>query len=307
MTNSVNPSTIRILNSVDIDDSLSAVGAGILVSERTILTCSHVVNTALDLPKDSQKKPSEPIYFDFPLLNDSLRFKGEVESWYPVNNDAVMGDMEDIALLKLSPEYKLPSQCSIAKFFETDNFVNRELLIYGFPIGVNKGTNTLASALGYVSDGKVQLEHRPNYRKVEPGFSGAAAWDIEQKAVLGMVVYIDRLNGIPSSYIIPYTTIKKVLPMIKESSLKKLTLNDLESMGILIELAKLFNDNNKARNLLAKINFPRENIPQFETSIRFWRVVCQDIEDGIALIDFHMLLNNIATLYPYNPVFSKYK
>ena len=44
------------------------VGAGFLVAEGQLLTCAHVVATALGLPEDTPEMPQAKVHLDFPLV-----------------------------------------------------------------------------------------------------------------------------------------------------------------------------------------------------------------------------------------------
>jgi hypothetical protein len=54
------------------------VGIGTLVSGRHILTCAHVVNTALGLGMYDQPKPAGTVTVDFPLLAKAPRTQARV-------------------------------------------------------------------------------------------------------------------------------------------------------------------------------------------------------------------------------------
>src|SRR3989442_788205 len=52
------------------------VGTGFLVGEMTVLTCAHVVATALAIAADVPIAPEQAISLDFPLVSSECRLRG---------------------------------------------------------------------------------------------------------------------------------------------------------------------------------------------------------------------------------------
>src|SRR5262249_39687271 len=48
----------------------AVAGVGVLVGPREVLTCAHVVNSALGHDQRSQDPPNAAVVIDFPLLDD---------------------------------------------------------------------------------------------------------------------------------------------------------------------------------------------------------------------------------------------
>lgn len=307
MQGTINPSVVRIFADTEGIHPRIAVGAGFIVSPRHIMTAAHVVNCALGLAKGSQDKPEAMIQFDCPLLKDRTILTAKVVRWLPVNDQAQMGEAEDIAVLELIPTDTFPAESKPAPLYEPDSFLNREVLMYGFPQGAENGTNTLGYLLSSVANGKVQLEHRPGYREVAPGFSGTAAWDTQQNAVVGMLVYIDWLKGVSASYMIPVSLLKKAWPdFYEKNSTTSLSLRDMRELGYLQEIARIYNTRSKADDLLMQVDYPAEYIPSFEEPMIFWGKVFQGVEDGLTSFGFEDFLKVIAGRYKNNILFKKY-
>jgi hypothetical protein len=76
------------------------VGVGALVGERHVVTCAHVVNTALGLDVRSQGQPDGPVALDFPLASGTPALRAAVERWLPPPREGAAGD--DIAGLVLT-------------------------------------------------------------------------------------------------------------------------------------------------------------------------------------------------------------
>lgn len=84
------------------------VGAGFLVTPKHILTCAHVVNTALGRKQYAADQPDAEIFLDFPLL------RATILHWFPVQENAAVGDREDIAVLQLLSDIPLPGEAQPA-------------------------------------------------------------------------------------------------------------------------------------------------------------------------------------------------
>ncbi len=59
------------------------VGAGFLVDKQHILTCAHVVASALGLPGDTDDLPNADLHLDFPLLAPEQILTSHVIHWQP--------------------------------------------------------------------------------------------------------------------------------------------------------------------------------------------------------------------------------
>ncbi|MEH2032123.1 MAG: trypsin-like peptidase domain-containing protein [Nostoc sp.] len=184
----------------------AVVGVGFLVSGRTqnyILTCAHVVTSALSLPEDIVKAPSNDIYLDFPLIASGQQLKAKVVFWQPVVSNASTSEPEDIAGLQI--EGQLPKEAQPIQLIRASNIWEHPFRIFGFPNGHNDGV----WATGVLRDGQgkgwVQLEDSKvtGYR-VEPGFSGAPIWDETLVGVVGMAVAAEkRREDIKTAFMIP--------------------------------------------------------------------------------------------------------
>src|SRR5271157_5421848 len=109
--------TVRVLRS----DSLTPAGVGFVVGERHIVTCAHVVNTALGRPQRNQDKPGQSalVQVDFPILSGfespPLR-RCRVEAWEPPPESGLSGG--DVAGLVLIGE-GLPTGALPAELIHT--------------------------------------------------------------------------------------------------------------------------------------------------------------------------------------------
>ncbi|MEH2212131.1 trypsin-like peptidase domain-containing protein [Nostoc sp.] len=184
----------------------AVVGVGFLVSGRTrnyILTCAHVVTSALSLAEDIVEAPNNDIYLDFPLIASGQQLKAKVVFWQPVVSNASTSEPEDIAGLQI--EGQLPKETQAIQLIRANNIWQHPFRIFGFPNGHNDGV----WATGVLRDGQgkgwVQLEDSKvtGYR-IEPGFSGAPIWDETLIGVVGMAVAAEkRREDIKTAFMIP--------------------------------------------------------------------------------------------------------
>ncbi|WP_086768600.1 serine protease [Nostoc sp. 106C] len=184
----------------------AVVGVGFLISGRSqnyILTCAHVITSAISLPQDIVEAPSNDIYLDFPLIASGQNLKAKVIFWQPVVSNASTSKPEDIAGLQI--EGQLPKEAQPIKLTRTSNIWEHRFRIFGFPNGHNDGV--WATGVLRDSQGKrwVQLEDSKvtGYR-IEPGFSGAPIWDETLLAVVGMAVAAEKQReDIKTAFMIP--------------------------------------------------------------------------------------------------------
>ena len=82
---------------VQIIKDKDAVGCGFFISENIILTCAHVVNSALGRSNDIHDKPSEESIVKFKLSFDTTKeiYNSKIKEWVPHNGK----DGKDLVLL----------------------------------------------------------------------------------------------------------------------------------------------------------------------------------------------------------------
>ncbi|MBN3958422.1 tetratricopeptide repeat-containing serine protease family protein [Nostoc sp. NMS8] len=169
------------------------VGAGFLVSPKHVITCAHVVADALGISRDTQKRPTEVVYLDFPLIASEESLTGKVVFWRPVppkGSTSVKGK-EDIAGLELNgnvPEAAQPVDLIIEEDLRGHSFRT-----FGFPAGHDDGLEATGVLRGRQGTGWIQIEDiKETGVRLEPGFSGAPIWDEQLNGVVGMAVAADQ-------------------------------------------------------------------------------------------------------------------
>ncbi|MHC5596499.1 MAG: S1 family peptidase [Nostoc sp.] len=140
------------------------VGVGFLVSGQTrnyILTCAHVITSALSLPENIVEAPSNDIDLDFPLIAPGQKLKAKVVFWQPVISNSSTSEPEDIAGLQI--EGQLPQEAQPIKLISASNIWEHPFRIFGFPNGHNDGvwaTGVLrdSQGKGWVQSGLARLK-----------------------------------------------------------------------------------------------------------------------------------------------------
>jgi hypothetical protein len=170
-------------------------GMGILVGEREILTCAHVVNAALG--DDWFQQPGDgTVRVCFPFVKRHPCFDGTVDRkrWFPGDNE----EMADIAVVQLGSDAPASAGCAILRSHASDMMVK----IYGFrgtalPDGQwrshKEGEWVEGKILEKLPEGRGQFDGlRQTGGTIEKGFSGSGLYNRITDAVVGMAVESDK-------------------------------------------------------------------------------------------------------------------
>lgn len=154
------------------------VGAGCLVSPTVVLTCRHVVRSALggDTPVASRTVKVRLIGIDGqPSLTAEV---GKVADGST--------STEDLTLLMLRPT-AFPLEFPTVEFATPLRHGGKTFSVLGFPDGDAQGRHSTGFLHAIDAAGLVQMDgHSPLL--VQPGFSGAPVWSPEVGAFVGLVV-----------------------------------------------------------------------------------------------------------------------
>lgn len=226
----------------------AVVGAGFLVSEGCLITCAHVVATALGMT--SEDFPDNSLELDFPLISPGHKLKAKVIFWRYTEGVKLRlspSSNEDIAGLEL--ENSPPVGCHPVSLVSSDDFWNHPFQIFGFPKERDLGVWASGVLRDKISTGWVQLEDiKAQGYRIEPGFSGAPIWDDNLKGVVGMAVAAEKKReDVKAAFMIPTymlcntwdklnkvsaksTSTQPVLSRVKQIRIEALSkrLNDLE-------------------------------------------------------------------------------
>ncbi|MEU6801817.1 nSTAND1 domain-containing NTPase [Streptomyces neyagawaensis] len=164
-------------------------GAGFLIAEQVVVTCAHVVGD----PNGS--RPEGPVAVDFPLLagaDAGTPVSALVESWRPE---------DDIAVLRLARAVEgaepLPFTEDAAPEW------GGEIRAFGFPEDAPRGVNATGVLRGRQRADRLQIDLAAHGVPIGRGFSGAAVWDVEREAAVGMLVTRGRYGIDGTAYLIP--------------------------------------------------------------------------------------------------------
>ena len=207
MTLLLQASAVRIF---DHPDGL-VVGAAFLADTGVVLTCAHVIASALGIAETASTCPKELITLDFPLVAPRHWLTARVLRWVPVQPDG----SGDIAVLRL--ENPAPPGTRITRLMQTENHWEHPFRVFGYPRRHDDGVPaagklTSRNAKGWVV---MQTTETTGFR-VQQGFSGGAVWDGELDGVAGMVVAEENDPAPRVAYMIPSQLLIAVWPALAQ-------------------------------------------------------------------------------------------
>ncbi|MGR4878326.1 trypsin-like peptidase domain-containing protein [Streptomyces sp. LARHCF249] len=201
-------------------------GAGFRAGQREVITCAHVVATALGLPPDTQEPPGGRLWIDFPLAERGARVPARVGAWTPVRPDG----SGDIAVLELLADP--PAKAPVARLVEDAAGPDRRVRAFGFPQSYDDGAWSVGWLRGATGAGWLQYDTDPaSEHRVEQGFSGAPVWDVAEGGVVGMVVAADTREDVRTAYLIPVRTLRESWSALAASALPACPFRALEPFG----------------------------------------------------------------------------
>jgi hypothetical protein len=189
-------------------------GMGIVVGPRHVLTCAHVVNTAVGQAVHSVAQPEGPAQVVFPFADNDSPVEGKVVVWCPMGAKPV----GDVAVIELNAD--VPPEVGVATFAGDGHALpGNPLMVFGYRAGGESGLHVEARLMGPTGTGSVQIDGvKVTGVFVEGGYSGAAVWDATCGAVIGMVSAkhaspIDRV-----AFMIPMSSLQKTWPHLNVKS-----------------------------------------------------------------------------------------
>lgn len=178
-------------------------GAGLLADPTHVVTCAHVVNTALGRDVRAVDRPEATIAVAFPYAGRAGR-QGRVVVWRPVR--AAGGDVAVLELVEPAPPEAAPVRLVAAA-----TLVDHAFVVWGFPQG---GAGEML-AEGVLSrrrgDDLVQMQAGDG-QPVRAGYSGAPVWDEVLRGVVGIVTSSDPDATTRTAYLLPSDVIAGAWP-----------------------------------------------------------------------------------------------
>ncbi len=201
-------------------------GAGFRAGPREVVTCAHVVATALGLPPDTQESPGGRLWIDFPLAARGTRVPARVGAWTPVRPDG----SGDVAVLELLADP--PAGAPVARLVEDAAGPDRRVRAFGFPQTYDDGAWSVGWLRGATGAGWLQYDTDPaSEHRVEQGFSGAPVWDVAEGGVVGMVVAADTRPDVRTAYLIPVRSLRESWSALAARALPACPFRSLEPFG----------------------------------------------------------------------------
>lgn len=163
-------------------------GSGFLVSDRYLITCAHVVISALKILSASYAEiPEAPIWLDFPNLTQPIRkYSAEVVIWKPCPEAYINSAyLDDIAVLRLNGTVNQPT---IMSLHICESVHDKPFRVWGFPRPDGIESNGSIRARQRTREW-LQLQVNPNDHPIYGGFSGAPLALVEggHFLIVGMV------------------------------------------------------------------------------------------------------------------------
>jgi WD40 repeat protein len=166
----------RWLARVRIGPKGAICGAALAIDDEHVLTCAHVVAAA------GAQGPGASVFVDFPLLKGAGCWADVLDDgWAPPPERETTGDT---ALLRLREGVPGLIPVPLRRLRSVDGHT---FSCFGFPKGFGEGLSTEGGLGKPVGQEWVKLEIS-SHVEVEQGFSGAAVWSDQARAVVGMVV-----------------------------------------------------------------------------------------------------------------------
>lgn len=172
---------VRIVTG-DASSGTQHVGMGILFAKNAFLTCAHVVNVAAGQHEMTNATPDAKVMVSFPIMNDDTVYEAEIVDWSPPGRSGL-----DCAILKLPQDAPPEVGIAILSSVDADDVFDDALSIYGSTGPGHPGKHISARLLGQVGAGWSQINVE-GHSGVQPGFSGGAVWDRDQRAAIGMII-----------------------------------------------------------------------------------------------------------------------
>ena len=197
-------------------------GVGFVVGERQVITCAHIVNTALGRDQRARDMPGSDalVQIYFPMLGDAdgapVR-ACRIVAWAPPPKSELLGG--DVAGLLLLGE-GLPAGAGPAQLVNLASTRNVKVDVFGYP-GDPPRTRSGAWAThrlrGVAGARSIQLDAASESAlRTQPGYSGSPAIisDDGGDTVVGMLTIASLDESTPDAYAIPIQTLVDAWPEV---------------------------------------------------------------------------------------------
>jgi hypothetical protein len=188
------------------------LGLGLLVGERHVVTCAHVVNVAIGKDQREQSQPdgSRLVQLEFCHLSGDPGRMARVVAWAsPPTADATGGD---IAGLLLTDD--APAESIVVSFASQPPEPGAALHVFGYPNDVFRPNGMWVDLdfKGQVGGHSLQVESREGQSiKAQPGYSGSPVFDPKSGKAVGLLQTTTYADGTErDAYLVPPLGIAEV-------------------------------------------------------------------------------------------------
>lgn len=190
------------------------VGAGVLVAGHRVLTCAHVVETALGADA-GQVTDGAAVTVEFPasLAGGSGKAAVVPGGWAPR-----AGERADVAVLALDDPP--PADTAPATLLRCGPAAGRQMRVYGEggAAGAGVWVRTVLVGAGGLSPDWVQMDPLAAYgERIRRGFSGAGVVDAADGSVRGLVVAAAGGDGAGPAWMIPVEAVLRYCPLLADA------------------------------------------------------------------------------------------
>ena len=191
------------------------VWRGFLADTDIVLTCAHVIASALGIAETSPSCPKQSIILNFPLVAPRKWLAAKVIHWVEVKADG----SGDIAVLRL--DGPAPAEARIARLVKSDDYSDHPFRAFGYPPRQEDGVPStgkleIRNAKGWV----VMRTTEITGFRVQRGFSGSAVWDGDLDGVAGMVVAEESDPAPRIAYMIPAQVLIEAWPEFGQQAIR---------------------------------------------------------------------------------------
>lgn len=172
-----------------LDDSQDAIGLGFVVGRRHVVTCAHVVNSALGrAQREASAPPVQPVWLRFPFSGEEVVRLARVAVWAPRPDVAFeLADVCGLVLPEPMPEPAWPLT------FADEGGSPSAVQMWGPSPLRETGGHVTGELMGAVDAVRLQVDQRVGgVFAARVGFSGGPVWNRATGQVVGMLQAVGR-------------------------------------------------------------------------------------------------------------------
>jgi hypothetical protein len=209
-------------------------GAGVLVGPEQVLTCAHVVASALGMSPPEDLAPAERVRICFTHVDDAELRRAAVRPgrWFPPGAeseaDPGAGDLALLDLVDAPPAAARPVAAFVSGAGPGD-----AVHAFGLPLRHDERSGGWASGelAGRQASGWIQIDSPGEGYRIQPGFSGAAAWSDAYDATVGVIVAAERSLDARIAWMIPAAVVGERCPEVSVIPLSNRTGRHIDQHG----------------------------------------------------------------------------